>query len=165
MPAATFSRRNASRRQASSDIEEDQPTQHRGREAVDNEEDEDEQPRRRVNGVKKEKKATSSRQVAKQPIKNSETKDEDDDDEDDDRIDVENFHDQPLGRVDLPKILGLSKDWQQMEKQVQQNWNVIVDVATSVADAAEGDDAETVCFNSLYNMKAEYFFRALPNST
>jgi len=138
MPTATFSRRNVSRRQASSDIEQDQPTQKRGREVVDDEDDE-EPPRLRVNGVKKEKKATSSRQVTRQSQRDE---NQDDGEDDDDRIDVDNFHDQALGRVDLPKLLGLSKEWQQMEKQVQQNWNDIVDVAASVADAAEGADAD-----------------------
>ena len=154
MPTATFSRRNASRRLASSDIEEDQPIQKKGREVVDDEEDENEQSRRRVNGVKKEKKATSSRQVARQSQKDT-NKDDDNEEDDNDRIDVDNFHDQPLGRVDLPKLLGLSKEWQQMEKQVQQNWNVIVDVAASVADAAEGADADEVCFKFLCNTRAE----------
>ena len=148
MPTATFSRRHASRRQASSDIEEDRSTQQKGREMVDDEDsDEDEQPRRRVNRVKK--KATSSRQVAR--TQRDENKDGDNE-EDNDRIDVDNFHDQPLGRVDLPKLLGLSKEWQQMEKQVQQIWNVIVDVAASVADAAEGADADAVCFKFLCNI-------------
>jgi E3 SUMO-protein ligase NSE2 len=164
MPSATFSRRNAPRRQASSDIEEE-PTQRRGREAVDDEEDEDERPRRHTNGIKKEKKATSSRRVARRP-ENGNDKDDDDDEDDDDRIDVENFHDQPLGRADLPKLLGLSNEWQQMEKQVQQNWNVIAEVAASVADAAEGADAEAVCFNFLCRFENRILFlRALLNST
>lgn len=170
MPAATFSRRNASKRQASSDIEEDQPTQQRAREAVDDEDDEDEQPRRRVNGVKKEKKVTSSR--TKKPPKDDDADEDDeeeekeDDDDDDDKIDVRNFHDQSLSRADLPKLQGLSKDWQQMEKQVQQNWSVIVDVAASVADAAEGDDAEAVCSDFLWCTNfCMTFSRALKNST
>lgn len=171
MPAATFSRRNASKRQASSDIEEDQPAQQRVREAVDDEDDEDEQPRRRVNGVKKEKKVTSSR--TKKPPKDDdadeddeEEEKEDDDDDDDDKIDVRNFHDQSLSRADLPKLQGLSKDWQQMEKQVQQNWSVIVDVAASVADAAEGDDAEAVCSDFLWCTNfCMTLSRALQNST
>jgi hypothetical protein len=151
MPTATFSRRNTSRRQASSDIEEDRSPKRRGREAVDDEEDEDEQPRRRVNGVKKEKKVTSSRQAAKQPENGHDKIDDDDDGDDDDRIDVKNFRNQPLSRADLPKLQGISNDWQQMERQVQQNWNVIADVATSLADAAEGNDAEAVCLNLLYS--------------
>jgi hypothetical protein len=151
MPTATFSRRNASRRHASSDIEEDRSPKRRGREAMDDEEDEDEQPRRRVNGVKREKKATSSRQAAKQPEICIDKVDYDDDGDDDDKIDVENFHNQPLSRADLPKLQGISNDWQQMERQVQQNWNVIADVATSLADAAEGNDAEAVCINLLFS--------------
>lgn len=159
MPTASFSRRNASRRQASSDIEEDQLTQRRRREAVD---DEDEEPRRRMNGVKKEKKASSSRQTAR----NGDNKDDNDNGEDEDgRIDVENFHDQPLSRADLPKLQGLSKDWQQMGKQVQQNWNVIADVAASVADAAEGADAEAVCFSFLCSTENRIFLRTLLNLT
>jgi len=150
MPTATFSRRNVSRRQASSDIEEDHPTQRRDRETVDD----DEQPRRRVNGIKKEKKATSSRQVAKQPEDAGNTGGDDEGKDDNDRIDVDNFHNQPLGRADLPKLQGISKDWQQMGKQVQQNWNVIAEVATSIADTAEGDDAEAVCANFLCNTES-----------
>jgi len=142
MPVATFSRRKSTaRRQASSDIEEDRPTQQRAGEQVDDEDSEDEKPRvhRRPNGVKKEKKGNSLRQVEKTREDGDEHSNGEDDD---DRIDVENFQNHPLRRDDLQKLQGLSKDWQQMEESVRKNWGIIGDVATAIAEAAEGDDVE-----------------------
>jgi hypothetical protein len=152
MPAATLSRRkNSSRRQDSSDIEEDRPTQPGANEQVDD--DDEDQPRRRTNGVKKEKKPGNSSRAA-QPMgpNNNENFDEEDDEEDDDdgKVDIANFQDQPISRADLKKISGLSEDWDQMQKFIRQNWKVIGDAAVSMAEAAEGDEGEEVCHLNLY---------------
>lgn len=148
MPVTTFSRRkNSSRRQNSSDIEEDRPSQSRADEQVDEDEDEDDQPRRRTNGVKKEKKpSTSSRRAETARPKDEDTDGEADngEDDDDDKIDIANFQDQPIAKADMKKLLGLSQDWNQMEKLIRQHWKVIGEAAVSMAEAAEGNDAEEV---------------------
>jgi len=137
MPTATSSRRKTNtRRQISSDIEEDNPTQNRAREDVD---DDDEHPRE-SKSVKKEKKPANKRKQERE----SQPDRGEDDDEDDSRIDVDNFHDQPLGKADLTKLNGLSMDWAAMGKKIRQNWNVVGDVAVSMADVAEGDEGEKV---------------------
>ncbi|RDB17908.1 E3 SUMO-protein ligase nse2 [Hypsizygus marmoreus] len=143
MPVSTFSRRKSSRRQMSSDIEEDRPSQSRADEQV---EEADEGPsRRRTNGVKKEKKPNISRRQERAPEVNGNRDEDDEDDDDDDedgRIDIANFRDQPLAKTDVVKLQGIARDWNQMEITTRQNWRVVGDVAVAIADAAEGEDAE-----------------------
>ncbi|KAJ7857702.1 hypothetical protein B0H14DRAFT_2750926 [Mycena olivaceomarginata] len=133
MPVATSSRRRKAARQASSDIEDDQPTQIRPRDEVD-EEDEEDAPRRakvKKEAVKKEK------GKARQAPKEEDT----DDDDDDDRIDIENFADQPLAKADAARILGLTKDWQAVEAAMHQPSGVINGVAAAMAEVA-GEEAQ-----------------------
>jgi hypothetical protein len=139
MPAASYSRRKTnSRRQISSDIEEDNPTQH----TQDNLDDhDDDEPRRVSKSVKKEKKPNIKQRQEPQGHPNHDDQD-DEDDEDDSRINVDDFHNQPLGKRDLPKLAGMSSDWSQMAKKIRQNWNVVGDVAISMADVAEEDEGE-----------------------
>lgn len=140
MPTATSSRRKASRRQMSSDIEEDRPSQTKSNEQVDDEDEGGSRSRRRpTNGVKEKKPI-----ISKQKERDHVNKGEDGDDDDDGRIDIANFRDQPLGRADVAKLQGISRDWGNMERQVRQNWSVVGDVGVSMAEAAEGDDAEKV---------------------
>ncbi|KAG5650963.1 hypothetical protein H0H81_010401 [Sphagnurus paluster] len=135
MSVATSSRRKASKRQASSDIEDERPSQSRADEQVEDDEDEPQARRRATNGVKKEKKLDISRK------QNTREVGEDDDDEDDDgRIDVENFHDQPLSRADAAKLQGLGRDWNNIAKHVRPNWRVVGDVAVALAEVGEGED-------------------------
>lgn len=146
MPVTTSSRR--SKRPVVSDIEDDQPSQPRADEVE--EEGGTRSRRRPATDMKKEKKASASRQQQR-----STEADEDDDGDDDGRIDVANFSDQPLGKADVTKLQGIARDWNHMEKQVRQNWRVVGDVAVSLAEAAEGDDAEKVCCNALQH---NYYF-------
>ncbi|KAG6917463.1 hypothetical protein DXG01_002440 [Tephrocybe rancida] len=133
MPTATSTRKRTHRRQASSDIEEDGPSQSRNDEQVEVDED-DSRTRRRANGVKNEKKSVVA---AKQELTRDDDDDEEDDD-DDDRIDVDNFSDQPLGKNDVNKLLGYSRDWAGFADQVRPNWNVVGDVAVVLADSEGG---------------------------
>ncbi|KAG6866300.1 hypothetical protein C0991_006396 [Blastosporella zonata] len=139
MPTATFTRKKSNKRQASSDIEEDRPTQ-RSAEQVD-EDDDDPRSRRRANVVKKEKKPVIN--ANRQQIRDDDDEmdnNEDDDDNDNDRIDVDNFSDQPLGKVDVAKLQGLSRDWAAVAEELRPTWNVVGDVAVALADYGEGDD-------------------------
>jgi len=117
MPISTFSRRK-SRRQDSSDIE-------------------DEAPSNRVVGGDRNGQQTRRRALQV-------TGGGDDEDDDEGRIDIENFSDQPLEKIDAPKLQGIGRDWITMEQRVRQHWKVVGDVAVSIADAAEGEDAEKV---------------------
>lgn len=144
MPVATSSRR-IPRRQNSSDIEEDRPSQPRENDQVDEDEDEDEQPRRRANGVKKEKKlGNSSRRGAPPQHKDENADGEADLDDEDDKIDIDNFQDQPIAKADVKKLMGIAQDWNVLEKTIRLHWEVVKDTGVAMADAAEGDDAEEV---------------------
>ncbi|KAF5382432.1 hypothetical protein D9615_002959 [Tricholomella constricta] len=140
MPVAKFSRRKSSKRQASSDIEDDRPSQSRAADQVEDDED-DSRSRRRTNGIKSEKKPDFSRKKEPKRVE-ADDEDADDDDDDDGRIDVENFHDQPLRRAEMTKLQGISRDWNMMEKQVRPNWNVVGDVAVALAEVGEGDNVD-----------------------
>ncbi|KAJ7134449.1 hypothetical protein C8R44DRAFT_977037 [Mycena epipterygia] len=135
MPVATSSRRRKTARQASSDIEEDQPTQ-RGHAQDEVDEDEDAPPRR----VKKEKAAVKKEKgTAKSQSRNEDPEDEEDDE--DDRIDIENFAAQPLTKADGAKIVGLSKDWESIEQAMHQPSPIISRVASAMAEVA-GEEAQ-----------------------
>ncbi|KAF8073814.1 hypothetical protein FPV67DRAFT_769004 [Lyophyllum atratum] len=137
MPVATFSRRKSSKRQASSDIEDEGPSHPRAAEQV---EDDEPQSRRRANGVKKERKPVLKQELTRREANDADG--DDDDDDDDERIDIKNFRDQPLGRADVTKLQGISRDWNSFEKQVRPNWRVVGDVAIVLAEAGEGNDVE-----------------------
>ncbi|KAG5715203.1 E3 SUMO-protein ligase nse2 [Termitomyces sp. T112] len=138
MPSATFSRKKSHKRQASSEIEDGGPSSFRGVEQV--EDDEDEPYTRRVNRVKTEKKPNVA--TKKERVLNDEDEDNGGDDDDDERIDVENFHDQPLSRVEFTRLQGLSRDWKMVADQVKPNWSVVGDVAVALADHSEGKEVE-----------------------
>ncbi|KAJ7758503.1 hypothetical protein DFH07DRAFT_818367 [Mycena maculata] len=134
MPVATSTaRRRKTARQASSDIEEDQPTQ-RGNARDEVDEDEDDAPQRKV---KKEKLAVKKE---KGISKAKEDLDEDEDDEDD-RIDIANFADQPLPKSDCNKLTGYTKDWSSIEDIMHQPSPIIGRVAASIAEVA-GEEAQ-----------------------
>ncbi|KAJ6508918.1 hypothetical protein C8R45DRAFT_1208504 [Mycena sanguinolenta] len=139
MPVATSSRRRKSARQASSDIEEDQPTQGTRVAARDDvDDDEEDAPRR----SKKDKVQVKKEVVKKEKGKaRQEEEDDDDDDDEDDRIDIANFADQPLTKADGPKIHGLCKDWQSVEGVMHQPASVISAVAAAIAEV-DGDEAQ-----------------------
>ncbi|KAG6896457.1 hypothetical protein C0992_008180 [Termitomyces sp. T32_za158] len=133
MPNATFSRKKSHKRKASSEIEDDRPSPSHYAEQV--EDDEDESHNRRV---KKEKKPHVV--AKKERIAVDENGDDGSDDED--RIDVENFQDQPLSRVEVTKLQGLSRDWKMVADQVKPNWSVVGDVAVALADYGEETEVE-----------------------
>ncbi|KAJ6619482.1 hypothetical protein B0H10DRAFT_2025844 [Mycena sp. CBHHK59/15] len=136
MPVATSRRRKTTRRQASSDIEDDGPSQAHARDDVD-EGEEDAQPRR----VKKEK-TTVKREKGKSSRAPQEPEDEDDDEDDDGRIDIENFADQPLTKADCTKINNFAIDWKNIEESMHQNSPIITHVAVSMAEVGTGEEAQ-----------------------
>lgn len=140
MPVASSSRRKSarSRREPSSDrIEEDYPSQHAGNnDDVEGGDDEEEQPRRKV---KKEKKARKRAQGDSESDNDPPVVEDDDEDN---RIDIENFHDQPLDKKEGTKLSGIAQDWEMIRKQIHQgSFALAKDVATSLADVLEGDNA------------------------
>ncbi|EGN92140.1 hypothetical protein SERLA73DRAFT_99710 [Serpula lacrymans var. lacrymans S7.3] len=136
MPTASSSRLKSSarsRRVPSSDgIEEDGLSQQPTQDDVDeggSSSEEEQQPRRK--SVKKEKNAKKRGPQVE------------DDNEDDDRIDVRNFRDQPLDRKDGAKLHGIAQDWEMTRKQAHQgSFGLVNDVAISLADVMDGDQAE-----------------------
>ncbi|KAG6877751.1 hypothetical protein C0993_004254 [Termitomyces sp. T159_Od127] len=136
MPNATVSRKKSHKRKASSEIEDDGPSPSRHAEQV--EDDEDDRHSRRVKSVKKEKKTNVI--ARNERIPDDEDGDEGGDDEE--KIDVENFRDQPLSRVEVTKLQGLSRDWKMVADQVKPNWGVVGDVAVALADYGEGKEVE-----------------------
>lgn len=135
MPVAT-SRRRKTARQASSDIEEDQPTQG-GNVRDDVDDADDDAPQRKV---KKEKAAVKKEKGTARPQEDP----EEDEDDDDDRIDIDNFADQPLTKADCSKLAGFSKDWAGVEVVMHQPSPIIARVAASMAEVA-GEEAQEVC--------------------
>ncbi|KAG1848742.1 hypothetical protein DFJ58DRAFT_795939 [Suillus subalutaceus] len=140
MPVVSSSRRKSarSRREPSSDrIEEDYPSQHAGNnDDVEGGDEEEEQPRRKV---KQEKKA---RKRARGDSESDNDPPAVVDDDEDDRIDIENFHDQPLDKKEGGKLSGIAQDWEMIRKQIHQgSFSLAKEVATSLADVLEGDNA------------------------
>ncbi|KAG6831003.1 hypothetical protein H0H87_006576 [Tephrocybe sp. NHM501043] len=140
MPTATFSRKKSKKRQASSDIEEE-PSHSRTEEQVEDDENDPRNRRRAANGVKREKKPIINTGEGEQF---GEDENDEDDDGDDDRIDVDNFSDQPLGRSDVLKLQGFSRDWLAVANEVRPNWSVVGDVAVALADSGEGEEVDKV---------------------
>ena len=144
MPAATKSRRRRPQRALSSDIEEEDIPSQRHADEVDNDEDseEDAQPVRKKVTVKKEKKPKTERGEALAPVAGpSRLRNNDDEDDDDGRIDIENFHDQPLDRKEGAKLHGIAQDWELIRKQIHQSsFRLVKDVAISLADVMEVGD-------------------------
>jgi hypothetical protein len=141
MPVASSSRQSRRRRAPSSDhIEEDFPTQRNGDDVDIGGVSEEEQPARRT--VKKEKKPKIARNKA-EPLQAGPSNV--DGDEDYDRIDLENFHDQPLDKKEGAKLHGIAQDWEMIRKQIHQSsFSLVKDVAISLADVMEAGQAEEV---------------------
>jgi hypothetical protein len=71
------------------------------------------------------------------------------DDDDDDRIDIENFHNQPLDKKEGGKLSGIAQDWEMIRKQIHQgSFSLAKEVATSLADVLEGDNANQASYLS-----------------
>jgi len=130
MPAAS-SRRRTHRRQASSDIEDGQPSQVSARDDVDEDEEEQPRPPARTASSKKGK----GRAVAQAPAA---------DEDETERIDVTNFGDQPLKKEDILKIGGLARDWQQVVESVAKFGAVFGNVGVSLADASNEETTRKV---------------------
>ncbi|KIJ64447.1 hypothetical protein HYDPIDRAFT_28392 [Hydnomerulius pinastri MD-312] len=133
MPAASSSRRRGRREPSSDHIEEDDPSQRNGDDVDDGEGSEEQQSTRRT--VKREKKSKNGRTNGEVPQGGLADIQED---EDDDRIDVENFHDQPLDKKEGAKLHGIAQDWEMIRKQIHQSsFDLVKDVAISLADVME----------------------------
>lgn len=149
MPAATKSRLRRARREPSSDHieEEDDPSQ-RHADDVDNDEDSegDIQPVRKTTTVKKEKKPRIKRSDTEAPVAgpSNANRNDDENDDEDDRIDIQNFHDQPLDRKEGAKLHGIAQDWEMIRKQIHQSsFRLVKDVAISLAEVMEvGESGE-----------------------
>lgn len=146
MPAAH--RRRAHRAPSSDHIEEEDDPSQRHADDVDNNEDseEDVQPVRKKVAVKKERKPKIKRGDTEAPVAGpSNANNNDEDDEDDDRIDIQNFHDQPLDKKEGAKLHGIAQDWEMIRKQIHQgSFRLVKDVAISLADVMEVGEAGEV---------------------
>lgn len=98
--------------------------------------EEEEQPRRGAKAVKVEK------NKVKRKVSENGNADEDDDADIDP---LEELGDQPLDKAQAQKIHGYAQDWDMIRKSRHVHfYGVVKDVATSLAEFAEGDKAEKV---------------------
>ncbi|GBE84954.1 predicted protein [Sparassis crispa] len=137
MPVAGSSRRtnNARRRDLSDGIEEEDSRRPEREDVDDGEDSDDDQPRRRAKAVKKEKK----------PNIHVEDDKEEDDGEEQFEDPLKNFSDQPLGKAQAVKLVGMASDWSMTRQAVRGGTiNLITDVASSVAEFGEGEKSQKV---------------------
>lgn len=118
-----MARRN--RRQASSDIDEQENTQRPDREDVEDEE-QPTQPRRRASR------------------KNEELEDLEDVGDDDEPIDIDNFGNHPLSDSDKIKLKNVVTDWQAMTEQVISHVATLNDVGVNLLQYTNPDEKEKV---------------------
>lgn len=150
MPVGSTSRRRASRRQNSEEIEDARNTQASRTEDVSDED----QP---VAKVKKEKKGKKKAVV--------EEDDDDvvapdlDDEDDEDRIDVANFPNQPLAKADLHKLKGIAQDWEAMASQIGQQSSIYKDVAIAMAESGETDTNSSKVLKNAFNTSQSHDIR------
>lgn len=98
--------------------------------------EEEEQPRRGAKAVKAEK-----IKVKRKVSENGNV----DEDENEDIDPLEDLGDQPLDKAQAQKIHGYSQDWDMIRKSRHVHFYALVkDVATTLAEFAEGDKAEKV---------------------
>lgn len=163
MPVATTSRRKTRlRRQNSSDIEEDRPTQ-TIQDDVDN--SDGERSRHALKVGKKQAKANGKRRAIAEDDTNDPELGHDDEASDDERIDVDNLTNQPLRKADERWLHGLSEDWLSMEGMIRRNWTGIGDVATAMADAIEDGQGEEVSVRHYFGWSLLNDIRASKNLT
>lgn len=139
MPVAYNSRRkHSSRRQNSEDIEDVRNTQENG--DIDDDVSDEDRPRTTKTVVKKEPRQTNGKQRADPEDDDDDGGHaEDEDEDDDDQIDVHNLPDQPLRKIDMHKLQGMSEDWVNMKRQINQNAGMYIEVAAAMAEAGEQD--------------------------
>lgn len=133
MPAATSSRRM--RRQDTDDIEDANATQARDEE-LDDDVEAPSQPRR-TKDAKKEGKA-------RQEVEEDDAREDSDDGSDlDDPL--ADFTDQPVDKQQAMRIMGLSHDWGQIRQGIHvSSYDLVRDIASSLAEFQEGEKAEKV---------------------
>ncbi len=135
------------RRHVASDIEEDEVLQNGTAEEQEDEEVEvKSQTARKEKGRGKEKASEKRTRVEEDQSDGQDEEEVTEAESDDDaaRVDVTNFKDQPLSRVEAGKLYGLSTDWKEMDKRMQQSWSGVRQVAVALAGTAE-DEGEKVC--------------------
>ncbi|KAL0580992.1 hypothetical protein V5O48_000986 [Marasmius crinis-equi] len=148
MAIASSSRRKASRREPTSDIDEDAPADNSRMQVdddVDEEEDEEEQSRRTTKkGVKQTQKASTKGKGRAETDEEDEDGENHDDDEDDDSvIDVENFPDHPLEKsIGIEKLKGFSSEWNQLANAIEGAESAVEAIALALAESIDGDAAE-----------------------
>ncbi|KAF9267495.1 hypothetical protein L218DRAFT_894876 [Marasmius fiardii PR-910] len=141
MPTASSSRRKASRREPTSDIDEAPPTNPRRRADEDVEDDVDQpcRPSKTKSNVKKEK---GRSRVAPPDNEYEGQEGDDDDDDDDDPIDVENFPDQPLLKTHVERFHAFSNDWQSIANTIKTSEDAMEGIALALAEATDGNAVE-----------------------
>ncbi|KAJ8080672.1 hypothetical protein PM082_017506 [Marasmius tenuissimus] len=146
MAIGSSSRRRGSRREPTSDIDEDAPSNSRMQVDDDVDEDEDEEPRRTKNTAVKKEKRTSTKGKGRAASEEEDRDGADDDasdNDDDEVIDVENFPDQPLERrLTAQKVKGFSDDWVQLVDAIQGTEKSVEAIALALAESTDGDTAE-----------------------
>jgi hypothetical protein len=147
MPVARSTRRTRARELSSDHIEEEEHSQHHRRDSV--QDDEEEQPRRKSRQVKKEK-PTLTKGKGKGKVQN--VPEDDDGGEGDNaasRIDVDNFHDQPLNRSDVNRLAGLAKDWETTRKGFHaSSFRMMNDIGAALAEVDEEDKVVRKSFHA-----------------
>ena len=145
--------RNRTRRRVASDIENDDVMQD-GTVQVQEDEEIDVKPEtvNKDKGKGKEK-ASEKRKRVEEDQSDEQDEDEGTEDESDDnaaRVDVTDFKDQPLGRVDGQKLYGFATDWKEMNRNIQSNWTGVRQVGVALAGTAKDEDEKVCCFSLEY---------------
>ena len=143
----SYARKKIRRSRIASDIEEDEGVSINGDAEDDEQELEGVKASATVTKKEKGKAVAKHRQVA-DGQSDGQVEDEDTENESDDdnvKIDVANFKDQPLSRVEMPKVKGLATDWEDMAKKIQQSWAGVRQVAVAIAESAEDEKCQKVC--------------------
>lgn len=146
--------RNRTQRRVASDIEDDDVMQD-GTIKVQGDEEIEVKPETTVKkdkGKGKEK-ASEKRKRVEEDQSDEQDEDEGTEDESDDdaaRVDVTDFKDQPLSRVDGQKLHGFATDWKEMDRNIQQSWSGVRQVGVALAGTAKDEDEKVCCFSPEY---------------
>ncbi|ESK94950.1 hypothetical protein Moror_13955 [Moniliophthora roreri MCA 2997] len=134
---AGTSRRKSSRREPTSDIDEDPAPRRNRREEVDTDEEEQSQRARAKEKRSKGKARAQEPEPERQDVNmNQEESD------DDVQIDVENFPDQALQQDGYRKLDGLASDWKTMADTIKNSSHAIENIAMGLAEASEGESVQ-----------------------
>lgn len=146
--------RQRTRRRVASDIEEDEVMQDGTARAQADEEIEVKTMTTKKEKGKGKEKASEKRKRVEEDQSDEEDEDEEPEDESDDnaaRVDVTDFKDQALGKIEGQKLHGFATDWKEMDRKIQSTWTGVRQVGVALAGTAEDEGEKVCCFILKYH--------------